>query len=421
MELKIADGILMESGLPFSGVKEFGFTWKPNEHVILTMDGYLTGNMECRLAEVCGGKIRLRLEGSNVTIFHGYLVNVRVNHVGSTSEIRLRAASGSFRIDRKKESASFQDSDETYAQIAQKTAECAGARVICTEGDSEPIKKPIIRYQETAWQFGMRLASHLGTCIVPDIVTGERDFWFGMRRGVSISLMEGEEYIVDMCRNRDGGAVTAVYKVKSREFYGIGDRTTLDGVEWIIYGVKAVFQRGELTFRYLLKREEMVKPVYRDCFIGLGLKGTIAEARNEQVRIVLDIDEGRETGQYFYNWYPETGNSLYAMPEPGTRAVLCFGERDERDGFVMHSLPNSMKDRWHRKSRHLDTKEGNMLHLDEESIAFSKEGNRTVCLGNSFISANSGGKLRIAAEEGVKMSAKKIIIRTPNEVNICQE
>lgn len=42
MEIKIADGILMESSLPVSGVKEFEFTWKPNEHVILTMDGYLT-------------------------------------------------------------------------------------------------------------------------------------------------------------------------------------------------------------------------------------------------------------------------------------------------------------------------------------------------------------------------------------------
>lgn len=73
----------------------------------------------------------------------------------------------------------------------------------------------------------------------------------------------------------------------------------------------------------------------------------------------------------------------------------------------MHSLPNSMKGRWHRKSRHLDTKEGNMLHLDEESIAISKEGNRTVCLGGSFISANSGGKLRIVAEDNIKMSAKK--------------
>lgn len=234
-------------------------------------------------------------------------MNVRVDYVGDTREIRLKAASGSFRIDRKKKSVSFQNPDETYAQIAQKTAESAGARLICTEGSSEPIKRPIIRYQETAWQFGMRLASHLRTCIVPDIVTGERDFWFGMRKGVSIPLLAGEEYTVEMCRNRDGGNVTAVYKVKSREFYGIGDKTTLDGVEWIVCEVKAVFQKGELTFRYLLKREEMVKPVYLDSFTGLGLKGTIAEARNEQVRIVLDIDEGRETGQYFYDWYPETG------------------------------------------------------------------------------------------------------------------
>lgn len=421
MGIKISDGIMMESCLPFLTVVSFEFEWKPNEHAVLIMNGYLNTKEKYHLSEAYGSKIRLRLEEGDVILFHGYIVDVRVDHVGNTREIRLRAASASFRIDRKLESESFQNPEETYAEIARKTAESAGARVICTEGIGIPIEKPVIRYQETAWQFSMRLASGLGTCIVPDIVTGERDFWFGMRKGVSIPSLESEEYTLDTCRDRDGGKVTTIYKVKSREFYKIGDRTTLNGVEWKVCGVKAVYQKGELTFRYFLKQEEIVEAIYLDCFTGLGLKGTIAEVKNEQVRIVLDIDEGCETGQYFYNWYPETGNSLYAMPEPGTRAVLCFGERDEREGFVMHSLPNSMKERWNRKSRHLDTKEGNMLHLDEESIAISKEGNRTVCLGNRFISANSAGKLRIVAEGSVKMSAKNIFMRTPDEVNICQE
>lgn len=421
MEIKIANGIFMESNFPFLGVESFEFEWKPNEHAFLTMRGYLNEKEKYHLAEAYGDKIKLKLEKGGVILFHGYIVDIRVDHVGNTREIKLKAASGSFRIDGKLESESFQNPKETYAEIAQKTAKGARARVICTEGIGISIGKPVVRYQETIWQFNKRLASALGTCIVPDIVTGERDFWFGMRKGESIPLLEGEEYTVDICRGRNRRKVSTIYKVQSRDFYKIGDRTILNGTEWKICGVKAVFQKGELTFRYLLKQEEIVETIFLERFMGLGLKGTIAEVQNEQVRIVLDIDEGRETGQYFYHWYPETGNSLYAMPEPGTRAVLCFGERAGREGFVMHSLPNSMKDRWNRKSRHLDTKERNMLHLDGESIAVSKEGNRTVCLGNSFVSANSVGKLRIVAEGSVKMSAKKFIMRTPDEVNICQE
>lgn len=421
MEIKIANGILMESGLPFLGVERFEFEWKPNEHAFLTMRGYLNEKEKYHLAEAYGDKIKLKLEEGGVTLFYGYLVDIRVDHVGNTREIKLKAASGSFRIDRKLESESFQNQEESYAEIAQKTAKGAGARVICTEGIGISIGKPVIRYQETAWQFIKRLASGLGTCIVSDIMTGERDFWFGMRNGESIPSLAGEEYTVDICRERDGGKVTTIYKVKSRKFYKIGDRTTLNGVEWKVCGVKAVFQKGELTFRYLLKQEEIIKPIYLDCFTGLGLKGTIAEVKNEQVRIVLDIDEGRETGQYFYNWYPETGNSLYAMPEPGTRAVLCFGEREEREGFAMHSLPNTMKEFRYYRNRQLDTKEGNMLHLNEQSIAISKEGSRSVCICNGLISANSVGKFRICAENEVRMSAKRIILRSPDEVNICQE
>lgn len=421
MEIKIANGIFMESNLPFLGVESFEFEWNPNEHAFLTMRGYLNEKEKNHLVEAYGDKIKLKLEKGGVILFHGYIVDIRVDHVGNTREIKLKAASGSFRIDGKLESESFQNPKETYAEIAQKTAKDARARVICTEGTRISIGKPVIRYQETAWQFIKRLASGLGICIVPDIVTGERDFWFGMRKGESIPLLEGEEYTVDICRERNGGKISTVYKVISRDFYKIGDRTILNGTEWKVCGVKAVFQKGELIFRYLLKQEEIVEIIFLDRFMGLGLKGTIAEVRNEQVRIVLDIDEGRETGQYFYHCYPETGNGLYAMPEPGTRAVLCFGEREGREGFVMHSLPNSMKSQWNRKSRHLDTKEGNMLRLNEKSIDISSGGDGTLCLGNGLIAANSVGKLYISAEGSVKMAARRIIVRTPDEINICQE
>lgn len=144
------------------------------------------------------------------------------------------------------------------------------------------------------------------------------------QNGESIPSMAGEEYTVDICRERDGGKVTTIYKVKSRKFYKIGDRTTLNGAEWKVCGVKAIFQKGELTFRY-----------YRN--------------------------------------------------------------------------------------RQLDTKEGNMLYLNEQSIAISKEGSRSVCICNGLISANSVGKFRICAENEVRMSAKRIILRSPDEVNICQE
>lgn len=421
MEIKIADGILIESDFPFLGIDNFELEWKLNEHAFLSMRGYLNDCEKYHLAEAYGSKIRLRIEEGDITLFYGYLVDVKVNHIGNTREVRLKAASGSFRIDRKLESESFQNPEETYAEIARKIAEGAGARVICTKGIDISIEKPVIRYQETAWQFNKRLASGLRTCIVPDIVTGERDFWFGMRKGERIPLLEGEEYTVDICREREGGKIIAIYKIKSRQFYKIGDRTTLNGVEWKVCEVKALFQKGELTFQYLLKQEESVEAIYLDCFTGLGLKGVIAEVRNERVRIALDIDEGRETGQYFYHWYPETGNSLYAMPEPGTRAVLYFGERDEREGFVMHSLPNAAQNFWYYKNRHLDTKEGNMLRLNENNIDISNGESKTICIGNGLILADSVGRLRISAEENVKMSAKRIIMRTPDEVNICQE
>ena len=48
---------------------------------------------------------------------------------------------------------------------------------------NEPIKKPIIQYQETDWQFIMRLASMLGLQLFPDCTTPFPTFSFGYEVG----------------------------------------------------------------------------------------------------------------------------------------------------------------------------------------------------------------------------------------------
>ena len=83
----------MESNLPFLGVESFEFEWKPNEHAFLTMRGYLNEKEKYHLAEAYGDKIKLKLEEGGVTLFHGYVVDIRVDHVGNFSEIKLKAAS----------------------------------------------------------------------------------------------------------------------------------------------------------------------------------------------------------------------------------------------------------------------------------------------------------------------------------------
>ncbi len=420
MEIKIADSLKMECEIPLLAVEKFQFEWKTNEHAFLMLQAYIDYRIPYKPEELYGSRIKLWLDKSeSQIIFLGYLTEIETKNVGETVKVQLKVKSGTIRLDQQAESRSFQNVENTYAEIVEQIAKSSGGRAICTKGTDTAIKKPFIQYEETAWEFCRRLASRLGTIVTPDIGTGGQNFWFGMRKGTVITGFSEDEYMAETKRN-ELGRMEAGYEVESREFYKIGDKTVFCGQEMVICRVLAFFERGELIFRYLLKEYETGNMMYQNRFVGLGLTGTVLEIQQEQVKVALDIDGGNSTGDYYYNWYPETGNALYAMPEVGTGILLYFGDRDEQGGFAIHCTPDVVNSERAYKSRYFDTKEGNSLHLYGDSISFANNGNYSLSLGNSTVAVRGPGKISVSAQGAVTLNASRIVISTPDELDICQ-
>lgn len=420
MEINITSNLKMESEIPFIAVENFQFSWIPNRHAGLILSGYADSTQRFDVTETYDSKIKIwrDREKENQILFWGYLVKTEVENVGKVTKIKLTAKSGSYMLDQQVESRSFQNVEKTYAEVIRQAAECAGGRTICEAGADCRIGKPIIQYEETAWEFSKRLASHLGTCVIADLETGGEYFWFGMRKGSLIPAFSEEEYELSICRRAYDSETEVSYDVESRDFYKIGDRTRFCNQEMIICKVFAFFENGELRFKYSLKQNESLQTYYQNKFLGLGLTGTVIDTRQEQVKIALDIDNGDSTGDYFYDWYPDSGNALYAVPEKGTRILLYFGSQDEREGFALHSFLEPTDNDY--KSRYLDTKEGNLMHLTEEDISFTNNRGHNVMLEDDYVLFRSTEKMNISALGHVKLSASYITINTPDELNICQ-
>lgn len=422
MEINITGNLKIESQIPFITVEKFHFIWIPNRHAELTLSGYVDSTQRFGMAEAYDSKIKIWLdkEKGNQILFWGYLVKMEEENIGKVGKIRLTAKSGSYKLDQQEESRSFQNVEKTYAEVVKQVAKCAGGKTICEAGVGCSIGKPVIQYEETAWEFSKRLASHLGTCVIPDLETGGEYFWFGIRKGSLIPAFSEKEYEMYIHRRAYNGEMEVCYDVESRDFYKIGDRTRFCNQEMIIYKVFALFENGELIFKYSLKQNESVQKFYQNKFLGLGLKGTVIDTRQEQVKIALDIDGGDSTGDYFYNWYPDTGNALYAVPEKGTRILLYFGSPDEREGFALHNLLDAAKKERSYNDRCIDTKEGNSTRLSDNYLVFVNKQGDKVSLDSNAILIHSVEKMNISAQDYVKFNASRIIISTPDELNICQ-
>ena len=258
---------------------------------------------------------------------------------------------------------------------------------------------------------------------MPDITSGEPALWFGMRNGSAIPPFSENEYTIQIARTEhgDGKQTETGYETESRAYYKLGDKVVFGGQRLHIYGVSARFQHGELIFRYLLKSRADYAKLYQEQFTGLGLTGTVVDVRKEEVQVALDIDGGKTTGEYYYDWYPVTGNALYAMPEKGARVEVYFGSRDEQRGFGGECFLNASDYRDFYIFRQLNAVNRSRINLFDQNVYFSGAEKNNLSLSDGYISMGNSRNLEISSRKNIIMGAKKVVVIALDELNICQD
>lgn len=338
--------------------------------------------------------------------------------IGEVEWLNIEAQSATCLLDRHLHKRSFQMVENTYEEIVQKIIADANGQVICLVGKNEQIEMPLIQYMETVWEFSKRMASHFGDCVVADITADSAALWFGMREGEDVPSFFGVEYSINI-RRVPGEEPEITYQAKSREFYKIGDKTVFMGRKLIICSVTAKYEFGELTFLYTLKNRIDIDRVYNQVFSGLGLLGTVEETKGEQIKIALDIDKKYSDDYYFYNWYPETEGTLYAMPEKGTKAVLSLASQNEQDAFALHCIPESIDENiYHNK--HIYTRDNNMISLDGGGMCVLRNGKDRLEFGEGTILLFSAGEFSLTAKNDMRIDVRRIRVVSPIVIDICQ-
>lgn len=418
MALKIAENLRIEVNIPLLNVECFRLHWKVNEHAQLSIEGYIDSKIPYHLEQVYGSRLKVSLEKDEQPLFCGPIMKAELSTVAGMEKISLCAMSGSYLLDQKSSSSSFQSIKKTYSETVKQTIESSGGKVICTIGSEQNLGQPVIQFEETPWEFAKRLASHLGSGIIPDIKTGNPNLWFGMRKGDQIPDFSDMQYTVKIKHNSYGLKANEIsYKVRSKEFYKIGDQTRFLGENMIIAEVSANIELGELFFTYVLKRKYVAAPIYQDKFAGLSLPGIILDIKDELIKVALDIDHQVSTGDYFYPWYPKTGNVLYAMPEIGARIGLYFPNVDERNGFITDSFPGNKK-KYNYEKRCLALEDGNLIQLFDSFLCFSKGASQSVSLADESVCIGASKQLQITAEGKVRLRAKRIHVNSEDEITI---
>jgi hypothetical protein len=355
---------------------------------------------------------QMRADGEPVKpVFIGQMRDVKLQMEGGIWHAFVEVVTGSIGLDRTKRRYSFQDPTSSYQAIAGQviargvtaappsvapilgdpTAEqedrVAMGRIIWSmDGERRP-GGPLIQYDETDWEFLIRLASQLGGRVIASERRGRADVYLGLPKDQAKASWDGTvmecgisaRYHTDVTEREKKRADYTYYILSQRENRYVGELVGFMGEEWVIYHKRSVFSKGELLFYYTIGKATLFDRAieYNDLFSGMVLSGEVTACEQERVQVRFAIDGADGLAGYYYEWKPVTGNLFYAMPEIGTKVRILIPEKDERAAFATSVIQTDGDVRFNnRQERMLEVVTGKTMRLfpEELSLSGTKEG-----------------------------------------------
>lgn len=419
--------IMINSPIEFSKILDIRFGMCGNMHGQMIICGYLPIKYaEQQVVKSFEGQIfSLSVleddESKNgTTVFCGMVSKIDIEKKNAFYNVELTVSSATALLDITPKSRSFQNIEMTFQEVVNSVlVDTKDAWARFAKVANQPIKKPIIQYQETDWQFIMRLASMLGQQVFPDCTTPFPAFSFGQEVRDSVPLISNSySVLLDQRYFEQGGSEQSLYKpdflcysVSSYQCHNLGKSVVFQNHQLLLYKVSGCLKKGELQFDYKAVFPGFCtqKEILNKKLIGLALPGVVTKTQIETVNIVLDIDRGRDAGSFPFPWTPESGNIMYCMPKLGTRILLVLMDCDMEHSVVISS-PRENGDNCPSmidpQMRCFTTEHGKIMGLYPESTYFSAGAENEVL----FININDIDGITFECTQPIQIIAKDNIV-----------
>lgn len=368
------------------------------------------------------------------TLFAGYCKAFchKKDGVYHTGTLELELISASCLVDRKKEKRSFQNIKMNYREIMEEVLARAECRLTYFAQDKTQ-RMPLIQYNETAWEFVRRLASHLSSCVYPDYKNGNPvimvsfpDIEFnGTMNLLSFKHSFSERYW-EVRQEEDASVHNdyIYYDLTSYEDVEIGTWIHVNGEKKLMLSKKARTDRGEIIFSYKAGSMALaaLSKYYNPVFAGMGIKGSVLSTSKETLRVKFDFDQEQNAAEaYDYMWVPECGNTMYLMPRIGTTVNLFFKNESEESAVAVSCI--RMNGQNHDKmsdcaNRYFTNESDKQMSLKPDRIEFVNQSTEDGIVTDdvSGVKINSSNCISLVSQKKIIVEAKNILISTPNEL-----
>lgn len=394
-----------------------------NQHSILRITGMVEQQKGMEYMERAARETRVRVnvvsdEGEEKTFFDGVLTGLWIKKENQLHILTMEIRTGSYLLDIIPHNRSFQNRQELYLDVIRECLEASDGHFIMLDKQEMVINKFLLQYQETDWKFMKRLASYMGTVVIPEDETPGKKVYFGYRVKGDMKEILSDSYQVEQNyggyeQKKAAGMVGITqrdmvsYIVRSREIYGLGEKVYFKGMQFVIGKIVSWLEGQELYHEYRLMTAKggLLPAIYNHHLSGNSLKANITAVDKTMVQVQIQEDENKKNNQktwfdYATVYSTPDGTGWYCMPEIGDAVRLVFPDQREENAYVassIHVTASGGRDNPNEKS---------WKNKQNKEILFTPDAIR--------IRNNDGLSIELVDNEGIKIASDKDITMQAN-------
>ncbi|CAM3599644.1 contractile injection system protein, VgrG/Pvc8 family [Marinicrinis lubricantis] len=432
---------------------ELKLTQSMNEHTRLTFTGIVPEERKDSYvaSAEAGTQIKVKQQGggsSGAVLFSGIVQNIAVKAVRGIYYIEVEAVSHSISLDLQRKSRSFQNDSMTFASLLQQViAAYPGGDASDEASGGAALGEFTMQYQETDWQFLMRIASRYRAGLFVFSAFDAPKLSVGAADDSAKFNLENYHYrihkrMADYRVAVENGAAADEndyidYEVETYDVFTLGSPVSFKGRTLYVRQAYSELVDGMAKHRYVLCSKNGLSCIkrYNDTLIGASVSGKVIGVSRDQVQVHMEIDGAQSASEA--RWFPyssvytaEGSSGWYCMPEMGDYVRIYFPSREEKDGIAISSVRQNSDEGETNKVGNPDIKyfrtaSGKELMMSPSEITITgKDGEVYIRLSDDDgIQIFSKKKVQIMAKEDIMMeSDKKIVISAKEEISVtCKE
>ncbi|WP_046234012.1 hypothetical protein, partial [Paenibacillus algorifonticola] len=370
--------------------------------------------------------------------FAGGITHVDIEMEDGIPHVKVEALSRTYAMDLEPKNRSYQNKHLTYTDAILQLVKNypRGDAQNRATSDQATIGSLMVQFEETDWQFLKRLASRVGTVILPDVVMDTPRVYFGvpdlswgkelkakrytvLKNRAAYEELKAHAEGIDADRIHEADFVS--YRITSEQFCQVGDDVVFKKQMWVVAESVISYASGLLTYEYVLVRRQTLRRKSRqnEGIQGVSLEGRVVKRANNMVKVHLDIDNAHdEQGNWWFPYSGEGNNMFHVLPDEGARIKVYFPNGVEKKAMAINSVRGGSEEMKNRTvfqkptTKVFESPGAAKMQLGDDGVLFEKG---TVSLHLD------GGNIKVNASEDVLLVAgNKVELGSGSEKGILE-